>query len=141
MEYELIFTVISALVLVSVFGVGVVFISLNIEETKIEETKFNKDLNTISAAHLIENCLKNGGEHITKSFLDANKGEHICKICKDQIANICRIDVKARIINLETNKEWSFKYKDIGKSVHSIFVNILDEESNEIHTGRLYVEV
>jgi hypothetical protein len=149
-EYQLIYTVIGALALVALFIGLVVFLVSNAKSVDIEIEKTSQDINAISAAHLVEECLKNKNDYISEVFLNQNKKKNICDLC-----GICTEFIKTTITDIDSGSEWIFDYTDSMGSVfgdkfrvwlggkhhtHTIIIKI-KTMFNEIHFGRLYVEV
>jgi hypothetical protein len=152
--YITIVTVIVGLIGVFLMGLAV-FSSLG-ASAKLLEDSINQ-MTAIDAAHVIEHCLKNGGDHVSKSFMDAAEG-NMCDIC-----GICEILIDVKVVDLVDNREWKFSYKGFrafGKAAsragswlwdkikfweddenkhqkRDIVVNI--DTGKEIHVGRLYV--
>jgi len=137
MELQWIYTAISAIILTLVFVGGVVFLSISFTEVRIEETDSLVFLNRRSAAQIMEECLKNNGKYITSDFLDSFSRNKICSLC-----GICAIELSLKIKDLEAeDKEWDFGYGEGGeaKRKNEIFTSI--ESGDEIHVGKIYVQV
>lgn len=151
-EYKLQFTILTVLVLVIAVVGMTIFLVITFLDVRAEIQTTDAELDAISIAHGVENCLKvkSKDEYITESFLDSEgtKDKNINELC-----NIKMI-ATAKLTDLETGRNWEFKYgfwrsgwewlKDKvkfweSKAKHSIFVNIQCGDDS-IHTGRLDVE-
>lgn len=102
------------------------------------------DINTIraiEATHIVEYCLTtiDGGDsnHISSLTLDKYEGKSMKDIC-----GIDKPDVKAEVVDLETQRKWEFP-GHISKPDHEIWVSILYDNSGirTINVGKLYVEI
>ena len=99
-------------------------------------------LNSIDAAHLIENCFSSETGIIEWSFLRENKNKNVCEIEECQI---CAFDIglKVVVLDIETGTNplvsWSFGFENTKGTDHEIFVNIREE--GNIHIGKMYVQI
>ncbi|RKY01284.1 MAG: hypothetical protein DRP54_03990 [Spirochaetes bacterium] len=98
-----------------------------------------KDLLAVDASHLVENCLKDEAEFIDREYLDRLVEEGKTDVCKIESCKLCGIGIGVKIKDLETGKEWNFKYDESSRNKHFIYTNIKDGEN--IHVGRIYVSI
>ena len=130
------FTLFAVLICMGIIG----FLGISV----IQEMKFYatfaessiEDMNSIDAANIIAECLKNNGDFIETGFLSANDNNNVCDIaaCK-----ICQIDIGLKVKDTETHQNCLFGFDDSEGTDHEIFITI--KCGDEIHVGRLYVQL
>lgn len=126
-------TSVTIVAVVIFFVILVGYTVTNLSETEVIDKTVTDKQNTITATHLIEDCLKNDKKFVEKEFLDSSLNSNFCDLCQ-----ICNLDVTAMVVNLKTNDEWNFGYSGNDDNLHSIFTSI--KVDNEVHLGKLYVE-
>lgn len=149
--YSLQFTAAALIVFVVVFVGGRVYLQGSMSTVYVKEMSTAEDLDKITAAHLVKDCLTQGNEYMDSEFLNANNEENVCDLCE-----ICNIGAEAHVKNLENNDKWDFEYsswthfrekvvdiinifKKEKHETHTITVNI--KSGDDVHVGELNVEL
>lgn len=151
-EFEVGPTAVAGIMLTGVFVVAVVMAGIafgNSVSTQIE------DLNMISersALHMVEECLKNGKEHLDyDNFMKDNQGKELCSVCP----KICKLGVLSAKVAISDDAGSGSGSSSIGGTIlwksrdyteplseeeaHEIFVNI--EKEAKIIIGKLTLKV
>lgn len=149
--YNLQYTAAAVIIFVLVFVGGRTYLYGSMSTVYVKEMSTAEDLDKITAAHLVKDCLSEGNSYIDSVFLDTHNGENVCDLC-----DICNIGAEAHVKDIENNERWDFEYSswthfrkkvadiiNIFKSneheTHSITVNI--KSGDVIHVGELNVEL
>lgn len=142
-QFELPFTTfIAIMAIVGIFFIGVLFLKSLGDSAKVTTGTMGY-LNTVDAAHFVEDCLSEGSDFILASYLDSKTGD-ITEVCKDSFPMLSEMDTGAKVVDLEKEisgkeKTWLFGWSEGSNDpYHQIHVNIID--GNEVHIGRLYVQ-
>jgi len=105
----------------------------NFAENSIE------NMNSIDAAHFIEQCFSNGTGIIDWAFLDSNEKRNVCAI---EGCQLCAFNIGLKIEDLEKEagkNMWLFDFSESAGIDHEMAVSIRD--ASEIHIGRMYVQL
>jgi hypothetical protein len=142
-DFRLPFTMfIVIMAFLGVFFAGVLFLKGIGDSAKVTANTMGY-LNTVDAAHFVEECLSEGKDYISAGFLDSSTG-NIADICMSRFPMLSEVSARAKVVDLERevsgeSKAWLFGWSG-GSSdpSHQIYVSILD--GDEVHVGRLHVQ-
>ena len=135
-DYEFVTTPLGVILFVGVILALVIFVQAYLLNYSAQLKVSQTDMQAVDAAHLIKNCMgANLDGSMPVSYLDANKGNSTCSLCK------CSGNIGAKIEVLEgpsKGKTFDFNYAEKG-SLHKIFVTVNEGDYN--YVSRLYVNV
>ncbi len=135
MTYTHWYLAMGAIIFVSVAVGGRAYMINNMGSAYMQEETSSRDLDKISSAHVLKNCLSQGDYYIDSVLLDLNADKDMCELC-----GICSVATKAEITDIETGMLWSLGYvwEEGRYDTHSLTVNI--KVGDHIHAGKMTVK-
>lgn len=139
-DTEFVTTPLGVILFVGIVVAFVMFVQASMAKFSGDLAVSEKQIQVVDLAHLVKNCLCQGGESIPANFLEslASKKENLGEKCK-----IKSVNFGARIEYLEgpskgTKYDFNYDEKKAG-SAHKIFMTIIDGDKN--YVSRLAVRL
>jgi hypothetical protein len=140
-DYEFVTTPLGVILFIGIVIALVVFVQASLAKFSADLIVSEKQIQTVDAAHIVEQCLTKGWDSIDVSYLDeldARKAanayidsigtdNYICWLCG------CSAKIGAKVELLEGSKKpYDFYYEGRSGSKHRIFVNVRDGDKDYV---------
>ena len=133
--YQLFYTFVGIIIVSVAMVLGASYFISTTAQTVIQTDIARAEITRISAAHLIETCLKNDEGLVTEDILKTLDETSVCQVCRNKFPYLCGTEIQARVENMNTGTVWGADFEE----KYRMWINIARGDS--IDLGRLYVKV